>query len=39
MLQQRLLDWEAHLPTEMHFHTSTSRDVTFLVGMLHMAYK
>ncbi|KAJ6088209.1 hypothetical protein N7486_009470 [Penicillium sp. IBT 16267x] len=38
MLHQRLLDWEATLPTEMHFQTSTSRDVTFLVGMLHMAY-
>ncbi|KAJ5660703.1 uncharacterized protein N7484_000075 [Penicillium longicatenatum] len=38
VLHQRLLDWESRLPTEMHFQTSTSRDVTFLVGMLHMAY-
>ncbi|KAJ5768746.1 hypothetical protein N7520_003305 [Penicillium odoratum] len=37
-LHQRLLDWESNLPKEMHFHTSTSREVTFLVGMLHMAY-
>ncbi|KAJ5809057.1 uncharacterized protein N7503_001275 [Penicillium pulvis] len=38
MLHQRLLDWESKLPTEMHFQTSTRREVTFLVGMLHMAY-
>ncbi|KAJ5937079.1 hypothetical protein N7466_003529 [Penicillium verhagenii] len=38
MLHQRLLDWESNLPTDMHFQTSSSRDVIFLVGMLHMAY-
>ncbi|KAJ6016634.1 hypothetical protein N7451_000013 [Penicillium sp. IBT 35674x] len=38
LLHQRLVDWESQLPTEMHFQTSTSREVTFLVGMLHMAY-
>ncbi|KAJ5689855.1 hypothetical protein N7462_004247 [Penicillium macrosclerotiorum] len=37
-LHQRLLDWEERLPPEMHFQPSMSRDVMFLVGMLHMAY-
>lgn len=39
MLHQRLLDWESNLPKVMHFQASASRNVMFLVGMLHMAYK
>lgn len=39
MLHQRLLDWESNLEREMHFGASSERDVMFLVGMLHMAYK
>lgn len=38
-LHQKLVEWEANLPQEMNFHLSSSRQVTYLVGMLHMAYK
>ncbi|KAJ5742025.1 hypothetical protein N7533_011434 [Penicillium manginii] len=37
-LHQKLVDWESNLPQEMHFQSSPSRQVTYLVGMLHMAY-
>ncbi|KAJ5111999.1 hypothetical protein N7532_000044 [Penicillium argentinense] len=37
-LHQKLVDWESALPTDMHFQSSSSRHVMFLVGMLHMAY-
>lgn len=39
MLHQRLLDWESSLAPEMRFEASRGRDVMFLAGMLHMAYK
>lgn len=38
ILHQRLLDWESNLPPEMQFQPSMAREVTFLVGMLHMTY-
>ncbi|CAG8049423.1 unnamed protein product [Penicillium olsonii] len=38
LLHQRLVDWEAELPKEMHFQMPMSREAMFLVGMLHMAY-
>ncbi|CAI7588985.1 unnamed protein product [Penicillium pancosmium] len=37
-LHQQLVEWESNLPQEMHFQSSPSRQVTYLVGMLHMAY-
>jgi len=39
MLHQRLVDWESNLPKEMQFQMPMGREVMFLVGMLHMAYK
>lgn len=39
LLHQRLVDWESNLPKDMRFNPSMSRDVMFLIGMLHMAYK
>ncbi|KAJ5150838.1 uncharacterized protein N7482_010090 [Penicillium canariense] len=38
VLHQRLLDWESTLPPEMQFQSNMTRDVLFLVGMLHMTY-
>ncbi|KAJ5307100.1 hypothetical protein N7476_007756 [Penicillium atrosanguineum] len=38
LLRKRLTEWESNLPTEMRLEISTSRNVMFLVGMLHMAY-
>ncbi|KAJ5086240.1 hypothetical protein NUU61_007547 [Penicillium alfredii] len=38
LLHQRLMDWESNLPKDMRFNPSMSRDVMFLIGMLHMAY-
>lgn len=38
VLHQRLLDWESSLPSEMQFQPAMTREVMFLVGMLHMTY-
>nr|ADO29927.1 hypothetical protein PP105 [Penicillium paxilli] len=37
-LHEKLIKWESELPQEMNFQSSPSRQVTYLVGMLHMTY-
>lgn len=39
MIHQRLGYWEGNLPPELRFGASRQREVMFLAGMLHMAYK
>lgn len=39
MIHQRLVHWEGNLPAELRLGASRQREVIFLAGMLHMAYK